>query len=131
MSQVPGGVLVKRAVAFDTGRHLSIRGRYLSWMAYPDRWVSWMLGAIPSGLRLIRKRLALHKLTGLPWVADFRDPMTEGCFGGPDQQPPDPAVWKARRWVERMVVMNSTALGARSSWSTAGSCIRRSATATR
>jgi hypothetical protein len=126
LEQVPHTVPVTRSMAFDTGRHLSIKGRYLAWMAYPDRWVSWLLGAIPSGLALIWRHrpkviwstypigtahlvaFVLHKLTGLPWVADFRDPMTEGQLGSADQHPTDPATWKVRRWCERLVVTNCT-----------------------
>lgn len=128
LEQVPGDVPVSRAMAFDTARHLSICGRYVSWMGYPDRWVSWLLGALPSGLRLIRRYrpkviwstypiatahlvgLLLHKLTGLPWIADFRDPMTEGELGTESQQPKDSAIWRMRRWVERLVVLNCTRL---------------------
>ena len=49
MGQAP----VVRAFALDTKKHLSFRGAYLDWMALPDRWLSWVFGAIPSGLRMI------------------------------------------------------------------------------
>jgi hypothetical protein len=70
-------------------------GRYPGWLAQPDRWVSWAAGAIPAGLRMIRRYRpqiiwstypiatahlighALHRITGLPWIADFRDPMVD------------------------------------------------------
>jgi hypothetical protein len=128
LAQVSSAVPVTRAMAFDTAQHLSIQGRYLAWMAYPDRWVSWLLGAIPGGLRLIRRYrpqviwstypiatahligFLLHKLTRLPWVADFRDPMTEGELGSAGQHPTDPATWKVRRWLERLIVLNCTRL---------------------
>lgn len=128
LDQVPTETPVCRATAFDTARHFSIRGRYVSWMGYPDRWVSWLLGALPSGWRLIRRYKALviwttypiatahlvglflHKLTGIPWIADFRDPMTEGVLGAESQQPKDPTIWRIRRWVERLVVRNCTRL---------------------
>jgi hypothetical protein len=128
LTQVSASVPVIRAMAFDTAQHLSIQGRYLAWMAYPDRWVSWLLGAIPSGLRLIRRYrpkviwstypiatahligFLLHKLTRLPWIADFRDPMTEGELGSADQHPTDPVTWKIRRWLERLIVLNCTRL---------------------
>src|SRR5215813_9488403 len=92
---LPPSVQVERVRALDAARHLAIGGRYVSWSAVPDRWVSWFVGGVARGLRLIRTRaprviwstypiatahligLALHRLTGLPWVADFRDPMTE------------------------------------------------------
>src|SRR5262249_20174673 len=76
-------------------RHLALAGFYPRWMALPDRFVSWWLGAVPAGLRLIRRHrphviwstyplatahlvaFTLHRLTGLPLIADFRDSMVE------------------------------------------------------
>ncbi len=94
LADIPADVPVRRAFALDSGRHLAVRGRYAGFLALPDRWVSWCLGAIPAGLALARRHrpqviwstypiatahligLALHKMTGLPWVADMRDPTT-------------------------------------------------------
>jgi hypothetical protein len=88
-------------------------------MALPDRWSSWAVGALPRGLRVVREHepdalwstfpiatthllaLSLHRLTGVPWIADFRDSMTE------DHYPRDPMTWRVRRWIEREVVQNS------------------------
>lgn len=116
MQEIPKQVQVKRAFSFDTARHLSINGRYLSWMALPDRWVSWCFGGVISGLGLIRAfhpkviwstypiatahiiGLVLHRITGLPWVADFRDSMTE------DGYPVNPTQRKCYRWIERQTV---------------------------
>jgi glycosyltransferase involved in cell wall biosynthesis len=95
LAEVPAGLQVRRAFALDTARHLSLRGTYPQWLALPDRWWSWWIGAVPAGLRLIRKlkpdalwstypiatahfiAYTLHRMTGIPWVADFRDPMVE------------------------------------------------------
>ena len=95
LRDIPAEVEVHRAFALDTSRHLSFKGRYPGFMALPDRWVSWALGAVPAGLRLVRRHrpdviwstypiatahligYALHRLTGIPWVADMRDPMTD------------------------------------------------------
>lgn len=95
MSEIAPATVVRRAFALDTARHLAWRGKYLGWMALPDRWVSWVLGAVPAGLGMIRRYrpqviwstypiasahlvgLALRRLTGLPWVADLRDPMLD------------------------------------------------------
>ena len=102
MSEVPAGTVVRRAFALDTARHLQIGGRYLGWMARPDRWVSWKFDAIRQGLKLINEfrpdviwstypiatahviASALHRKAGIPWVADFRDPMAQ------DGYPDDP-----------------------------------------
>src|SRR3990170_1185865 len=91
--EIPPTVSVTRAFALDAARHLSFRGSYFRFTALPDRWASWWLGAVPAGLRLIRAHrpdiiwstypiatahligLTLHRLSGIPWVADFRDPM--------------------------------------------------------
>jgi glycosyltransferase involved in cell wall biosynthesis len=95
LADVPGGTVVRRAFALDTARHLQIAGRYLGWMARPDRWISWKFDAIREGLKLINEfkpdviwstypiatahviASALHRKTGIPWVADFRDPMAQ------------------------------------------------------
>lgn len=95
LADVPAGTVVRRAFALDTARHLQIAGRYLGWMAQPDRWISWRFAAVREGLKLIEEfkpnviwstypiatahviASALHRKTGLPWVADFRDPMAQ------------------------------------------------------
>ena len=99
---VPAGTPVRRAVGFDTARQLSLRGRYAAWMARPDRWVSWRFDGVRQGLQMIREfspqavwstypiatahliGAALHRRSGLPWIADFRDPMAQ------DDYPADP-----------------------------------------
>jgi glycosyltransferase involved in cell wall biosynthesis len=98
LSEIPPEVAVHRAFALDGRRHLAIRGRSLRVLALPDRWTSWLAGAVPTGLRLIRKHrpaaiwstypiatahligLILQRLSGLPWIADFRDSMTEAGY---------------------------------------------------
>lgn len=121
VDDLPEPAVIHRSPALDVGRHLSIRGRYLSWMATPDRWNTWALSGIPAGLRLIRKYrpdilwstyptptahligLGLQRLTGIPWVADFRDPMVyEGWPVRPRQR-------RAFAWIERKVVRHCTA----------------------
>jgi hypothetical protein len=92
MPELPPGVEVARAFALDSSRHLAIGGRYLSITASPDRYVTWFLPALMRGLRLIRQYRphaiwstypvatshwiagVLAAKSGLPWVADFRDP---------------------------------------------------------
>jgi glycosyltransferase involved in cell wall biosynthesis len=126
LADIPASVPVHRAFALDTARHLSLRGRYVSWMSLPDRWISWLLGAVPTGLRLIRRHrpqviwstypvatahligMALHRLTGIPWVADFRDPMTEVDAITGKNHPGDPQLWRVRRWIESHAVRSCT-----------------------
>jgi glycosyltransferase involved in cell wall biosynthesis len=106
LADVPADTVVRRAFALDTARHLTIGGRYMGWMARPDRWVSWKFDAICEGKRLIAQfkpdaiwstypiatahliARALHRHSGIPWVADFRDPMAQ------EDYPPDPVTRK-------------------------------------
>ena len=122
LSRIPPEVKVCRAFAFDTRRHLSFRGRYPRWLALPDRWVSWTLGALPAGWQMIRREKIdviyttfpiassvligwlLHRLTGKPWVVDIRDPMTEDDF------PTDPTTWRLYRWLEQKAVRDADRL---------------------
>jgi glycosyltransferase involved in cell wall biosynthesis len=101
LAEVPVGTVVRRAFALDTARHLQWGGRYLGWMARPDRWISWKFDAIRQGLKLIGEfkpqviwstypiatahviASILHRKTGIEWIADFRDPMAQ------DDYPPD------------------------------------------
>jgi glycosyltransferase involved in cell wall biosynthesis len=116
MADIPGGLVIHRAFALDSKRHLAVRGKYPAFLAIPDRWSTWWLGGVVSGLKLIRKHrpkviwstypivtahligLTLHKLTGLPWVADFRDSMIDDSF------PRDPLLRKVHLSIERRVV---------------------------
>jgi len=120
LGEIPADTVVRRAFALDTARHLSLAGRYLKWMALPDRWSSWLLGAVPAGLALVRRYrpqvlwttypiatahlvgLVLHKLTGLPWVADLRDPMTDTDY------PTDALTRRVYLWLERQTVRHCT-----------------------
>lgn len=111
---------VYRAFALNNSKHLSFMGWYPGILSLPDRWVSWWLGAIPMGLYLIKKYkpsviwstypiatahligLTLHRLTGIPWVADFRDPMIEPGY------PPEPLTHWAYQWIEKKTVTHCT-----------------------
>lgn len=122
LADVPSHIEVKRAAGWDTARHLSISGRYLRFMAMPDRWVSWLFGGVASGLAMIRKNkpdviwstypiatahligLVLHRLTGVPWIADCRDSMTE------ENYPNNSAQRKIYRWIEGQAVKRASRL---------------------
>ncbi|PYV87776.1 MAG: glycosyltransferase [Acidobacteria bacterium] len=118
----PVNVPIRRAFALDTARHLSIGNSYLRWMALPDRWVSWWPGAVFAGLHVIRKYrpqviwstypiatahligLTLHRLTGIRWIVDFRDPMTDTDPLTGVEYPLDPAIRRVNGWIERLTV---------------------------
>lgn len=112
--------VVERAFALDSARHLAIRGRYPGFIARPDRWVSWWLGAIPKGLAMIRQYRpdaiwstypiatahmigqTLSRLANLPWIADFRDPMAQ------DGYPTDPKLWKYFKEIEEKALRTAS-----------------------
>jgi len=48
--------------------------------------------------------LALHRLSSLPWIADFRDPMVEKDPVTGEEFPRDPLVRKASSWIEERTV---------------------------
>jgi hypothetical protein len=88
-------------------------------MSLPDRWISWWPGAVATGLGLVRRHkpdliwstypiatthliaLTLQRLSGLPWVADFRDPMKEVDPNTGEEFPEDPTIRRVNGWIER------------------------------
>ncbi|SCZ85622.1 glycosyltransferase [Nitrosomonas mobilis] len=121
LADISSQVRVHHSFALDTARHLAIMGRYPRMLALPDRWVSWWLGAVPAGLRLIKRYqpdviwstypiatahligLTLSRLTNIPWVADFRDPMVQSDY------PRDPSTYRAYQWIENKTIMHCAA----------------------
>jgi glycosyltransferase involved in cell wall biosynthesis len=95
LKQIPAGVEVRRTRAINTRKTFSIAGKYLRITTIPDPYIGWFPFAVTAGLRMLRRggiralystspvatshlvASALKSLTGLPWVADFRDPWTE------------------------------------------------------
>lgn len=120
LSEIAPGTVVNRAFALNAGRHLAWRGRYLRLMALPDRWCSWLLGAVPAGLGMLRRYrpqviwstypiatahligYALHRLAKLPWIVDMRDPMFDAASPAPGP------VRRANQWVERLTIARSS-----------------------
>lgn len=121
LSEVPREAIVQRTMAFDAARHLAIRGRYPAFVARPDRWANWAPSAVATGLRLVRRHRPLAvwstypiatahvigdwiaRLTGLPWIADFRDPMAQEGY------PADPATWRAFARIEARALARARA----------------------
>lgn len=116
LTALPPDLPVTRAFALDAARHLSVRGRYPRFVADPDRWVSWLPGGVLAGMSLIRRfspqaifstypiatahriALSLHRRSGLPWIADFRDPMAQ------DDYPDDAVIRRHLHALEANVV---------------------------
>lgn len=119
MCHIPNDVLVARAGAFDAARDFSIKGYYPLFLALPDRWQSWVLTGVLKGLELIRQynpkiiwstypiatahliALILHKITKIPWVADFRDSMTEAEY------PKNKTIRSCYQWIEKETIKNA------------------------
>ncbi|MBS0327045.1 MAG: glycosyltransferase, partial [Proteobacteria bacterium] len=115
-TEVPAGLVVERAFAFDAARQLSLAGRYPGFLARPDRWMTWRWDAVRRGMRMIRRLRpdavwstypiatahvighALARRSGLPWIADFRDPMAQEGY------PADPATWRSFREIEEATI---------------------------
>ena len=107
---------VYRAFALDTAKHLSVMQRYPRLMALPDRWSTWAIGAIPTGLYLIKKYkpdviwstypiatahligYCLHRMSKIPWITDLRDPMVDPDF------PSEPMLRRTYQWIDKKVV---------------------------
>jgi hypothetical protein len=116
IAEVPAGIRVARATAPDCARHFAIRGRYPNFLARPDRWRFWAHFATRLGRRLIDEMKpdaiwstypiatahsigsALQRASGLPWIADFRDPMAQ------DGYPADPITWQRFREIEQQAI---------------------------
>lgn len=112
---IPPHVRVERGFAWDTKRHLSILGKYPLCLATPDRWQSWIAGGFLKARKLVREWqpsaimstfpiASAHQIgalvndwCGLPWIADFRDPMAQ------DGYPPEPLLHRAYAAIERRV----------------------------
>jgi glycosyltransferase involved in cell wall biosynthesis len=91
---IPDGCVVSRSFGLDARRHFGVAGKYPGFLAQPDRWITWWPAAVLQGLRLIRHHdvraiwstypimtahciaRTLSRITKLPWIADFRDPVT-------------------------------------------------------
>lgn len=114
---IPAHVCVHRVWGADVAKSCSVRGVYPGALAFPDRYWPWMFAAVRKGLELIRSGridalystypiptahligLWLKRRSGLPWVADFRDPWVESSI--------PPVRRKAEGILERAVVRNA------------------------
>jgi glycosyltransferase involved in cell wall biosynthesis len=114
--EIPPDLDVYRGFALDVSRHLTLFGRYPSWMATPDRWNTWLLGAVPKALAIVRRHrphvlwttypiatcvligTVLRRATGMPWVLDLRDPLLYRAW------PTDPWARRVHGWLERRAV---------------------------
>src|SRR6056297_1496636 len=112
LAEIPDDVPVRRAFCLDAKRHFAIRGSYPGFLAWPDAWITWYPFAVAAGRRLIREHQpaiiwstfpistanlvarSLSQWSGLPWIADLRDPMTL------DGYPPQPMRFRLVRRID-------------------------------
>ena len=103
----------------------TVRDLLLSLLSIPDVYTGWLIPAVVTGLRTIKRTkaqaiyssapyftahlagYALSLLTGLPWVAHFRDPWITGLL--PEYCPND-LYLKLNRALERMAVARASAV---------------------
>ena len=100
----------------------SLASRFASLVFFPDEHVTWIPFAVRSAMRAHRRRAVdaiystspaitghivaglVARRTGLPWVADFRDPWV-----GNSLLPPLPAQYRRLQgWLERWIVDNAS-----------------------
>lgn len=114
-NEVPEGLEVHRAFGLNAATQLSVFGRYPEALALPDRWATWRPFAVRAAQRIIRTRgvevvwstfpiataheigLAVARQTGLPWIAELRDPMWQSDW------PPEPQANAYWRDLERRI----------------------------
>ena len=128
MAEIAPDMVVKRAFGLDSSRHLAIKGRYFNRSAMPDQYATWWFDGVRQGKKLIKQyqpdiiwstfpiasahniAYSLHQASGIPWVADFRDSMTE------DGYPTDPL--RRQHWLK--IEKKTIAASARTVFTTAG-----------
>lgn len=116
---IPSHVSVHRAWGFDARRSLGVLGRYPLALAIPDRWQSWIMGGVLKGRQVIRSfspdilmtsypipsahviGYLLQRYCGVPWVAEFRDPMLQANY------PTHPWERRAFEKIENLVVSSA------------------------
>lgn len=121
LKTLPDSLVVHRAFALNAARDLAFKGRYMAATARPDRWVSWRFDAVRQGMRMIKAYrpaliwstypiatahmigAELSERSGVPWVADFRDPMAQQGY------PADPTTWRQFKTIEERAVTRAVA----------------------
>ena len=116
MDDIPEGLVWKQAPGFNASKRFSVAGLSPRFLNQPDPWWSWRFGAVKTALKMIAEHqpdviwtthpiatahwigARLKQITGLPWVADFRDAMVEPGW------PADWLTYKTNEWVERRTV---------------------------
>lgn len=109
-----------RSRAFDVKKAFSILRKYPRVLSLPDRWQSWIFFAVVDYLFRVRKwkpdiifstypiatahfiGFIIHKITGIPWVADMRDPMVQKGY------PEHPQEYNSFRYIEKKIFTHAS-----------------------
>jgi len=109
-----------RSIAFDAKTHFSFFKKYPDFLGLPDRWQSWIFFAFFDYFIRVKKwkpnvvistypiasahwiGFFIHRLTGVPWVVDLRDPMTQDGF------PQDKLVYKSHLKLENKIFKHAS-----------------------
>lgn len=110
---------VYRVAALYGGNNSGLKKNFTQFFEYPDAFAGWVLPAINRGYQILRNKqvdaifstfpvasahliaACLHRLTKVPWIADFRDPMVQ------DGYPPSSIKRKIWSRIERSTVNNA------------------------
>jgi len=115
--------IFKKRKAKDKSKktHINRRLKFFPWLFFPDNKVGWIPFALTKGLSLCRREkidlifssspppslhltgYLLKVLTGIPWIADFRDPWT----GYKLETFPTPLHLFLKKRMERLIVSNA------------------------
>ena len=89
---------VHRTSAYNTMK-FGWKGKYIDFLTLPDEWISWYPSAVRRGKKILKNENIdivfstcppftphliagrLAKIAGIPWVADYRDPVVPGRHG--------------------------------------------------
>lgn len=115
-----GGENLVRAQSYDASKTFSLKGKYFHWMTLPDRYWPWYFDAVKQASKLIEEykpdviwstypvltahlvAQKLHKKYGIPWVADYRDPLQ--CHY--DESAKEYAPFK--KWLEKSIIKHAS-----------------------
>ena len=116
LNQLDNNIEIHKAQCWDSSKHFAIFGKYFSWLAMPDKWVSWIPFGIIKGWQLNKKKkfdalwvtypissalfigYFLAKLTKKILYVDLRDPVwEEETWDNTTQQ-------KILRWIENKII---------------------------
>lgn len=120
IKMLPTNLIVRRSFALNIKKHFSLKGKYPNFFDIPDQYSTWIPDSIHEGLKIIREYKIelifstypvtsahligwiLHRLTKIPWIADFRDPMWDKYTLVPKIQ------LKSRKKIELKTIQNAS-----------------------